>query len=608
MKASQSTSTGAKVSSSLDPGKDPSEGKDGGPNNAETPKSLEPGAPPTKLLKLSSAKPEASKGPAVCLKNVKQKNVVCFTGEKCLFGAMCPWQHDLEKYIATKLPDIGDCCILFSLFGKCRFGITCRFGGAHLGSNFQNLVNDELWAVHKGKSAVKNQHLDKAAAALKEFPFHKSSVYLQCIVKAASMLGIPNVDSKCHLPPVIPSLMPSLAHPKSLASRAGSENLAQKTVGVLTDEDLIRLRPCEKKKLDFRGKLYLSPLAKWGNLPFRRICKRFGADITCSEVISSQDLCQGDLEKCAEFFHRHESEDFFGIQVEGSAPEHMVKCAEFLNERIQVDFVDINAEGPVLFEKGSGSALMMHPNTFENIVRGMDYVSNVPITVKLRSGISLDENLAHTLIPDLHRWGAAMVTLHGRVKESTFRSPADWNYISHCAQIAKPMPLFGCGDIFSFEDVLKAKQTGVSGVMIGRGALVKPWIFTEIKEMRHWDISAQERLDMLKEFTDYGLEYWGTDTNGVEKTRAALVQWLQFLSRYIPVALLEHQPPKFGNKPPNSLSGDYLEVLMSSRKTKDMVKISEMFLGPVSSDFNFSWIQYMNSYELQQDRRQMYML
>nr|XP_060614336.1 tRNA-dihydrouridine(47) synthase [NAD(P)(+)]-like [Anolis sagrei ordinatus] len=551
---------------------------------ADVPKSLEPGAPP---LKLSSTQPETSKRYAVSLnKKVTQLGDVCFTGEKCFFGSECPWQHDRQKYVATKPPDIGDCCILFSLFGKCRYGIACRFGGAHLGPDFQNLVNEELWIVHKGNPTVKN-HLDKAAAVLKAFPFRKSHDYLQCLVKAEMAMRIPSLlDFKSHLPPKIPPLIP----PKSLPSLAGPP----KRVGVLTDEDLIRLRPCEKKKLDVLGKIYLSPLGKWGNVPFRRICKRFGADITCSSLPLPHNLYGWQLENFGESFHRHESEDFFGIQLKGAAPDHMVKCAEFLNDRIEVDFLDIDAADSTFFDTGGGCALMLNPTKFEQIVRGMNYVSNGPITVKLRSGIFPAGNLAHTLIPSLRRWGTAMVTLHGRPKEIPMSEPADWNYISDCAHIARPMPLFGNGDIFSFEDVVKAKKTGVSGVTIARGALVKPWIFTEIKEMRHWDISARERLDMLKDFTAYGLEYWGTDTNGVEKTRAALLQWLHFLCRYIPFGLREHFPPQFGNEHPLFLSGDYLEVLMSSQKETDMVKISEMFLGPVSPGFTFPMEHDMN--------------
>ncbi|EAW69143.1 dihydrouridine synthase 3-like (S. cerevisiae), isoform CRA_b [Homo sapiens] len=116
-------------------------------------------------------------------------------------------------------------------------------------------------------------------------------------------------------------------------------------------------------------------------------------------------------------------------------------------------------------------------------------------------------------------------------------------------------------------------QTGVTGIMIARGALLKPWLFTEIKEQRHWDISSSERLDILRDFTNYGLEHWGSDTQGVEKTRRFLLEWLSFLCRYVPVGLLERLPQRINERPPYYLGRDYLETLMASQKAADWIRI-----------------------------------
>lgn len=95
-------------------------------------------------------------------------------------------------------------------------------------------------------------------------------------------------------------------------------------------------------------------------------------------------------------------------------------------------------------------------------------------------------------------------------------------WFHRCAADAPQLQIIGNGDIFSYIDWEAQMQgSAISTCMIGRGALSKPWIFTEIKERRHWDISATERLDMLKQFCSYGLEHWGSDTKGVETTRSA---------------------------------------------------------------------------------------
>ncbi|XP_042692974.1 tRNA-dihydrouridine(47) synthase [NAD(P)(+)]-like isoform X6 [Centrocercus urophasianus] len=410
--------------------------------------------------------------------------------------------------------------------------------------------------------------------------------------------------------------------PQPTESRRGCPT---KTAGPVTDEDIVKLRSCEKKKLEIQGKLYLAPLTTCGNLPFRRICKRFGADVTCGEMAVCTNLLQGQSSEWA-LLKRHHTEDIFGVQLEGAFPDTMTKCAELLNQTIDVDFVDINVGCPIdlVYKKGGGCALMTRSNKFEQIVRGMNSVSpttglpageqqvelncfssltlpslqvlDVPLTVKIRTGVQEKMNVAHKIIPKIREWGASMVTLHGRSREQRYTRVADWDYIAECAKIASPMPLFGNGDILSYEDADQAMQTGVSGIMIARGALIKPWLFTEIKEQRHWDISSSERFDILKDFTNYGLEHWGSDTQGVEKTRKFLLEWLSFLCRYIPVGLLERLPQKINERPPYYIGRDYLETLMASQNVDDWIKISELLLGPVPTNFTFLPKHKANSY------------
>jgi len=239
--------------------------------------------------------------------------------------------------------------------------------------------------------------------------------------------------------------------------------------------------------------------------------------------------------------------------------------------------------------RGMGAGLAQRANKVQGIVRVMSQQLSCPLTVKLRTGYDMDKPTAHRLIPQLPGWGAAAVTLHGRSRQQRYTKLADWDYISQCAS-ACPAPLIGNGDAFSYEDVDNAlkSETGISSVMLARGALVKPWLFTEVKERRHWDISASERLDMLRGFVRFGLEHWGTDTLGVARTRNFLLEWLSFLHRYVPVGLLERLPCRINERPPTYFGRNDLETLMASSMASDWVKISEMLLGPVPADFHFT--------------------
>ncbi|NXL86673.1 DUS3L synthase, partial [Alectura lathami] len=357
---------------------------------------------------------------------------------KCFFGPRCRFLHDVGAYVAAKPPDLGRSCVLFETFGRCAYGVTCRFAGAHLGDGYRNIINADLAKQWEGRTLVRNNLSKELQQQLrkKKFSFRKAEEYLRSLAKPCSnggkggkALGRSAEDreaSNCTAPedgvgdaPECPVRPEEGGDPKAapLQGPVPAEDEGGgpiQTAGPVTDEDIVKLRSCEKKKLEIQGKLYLAPLTTCGNLPFRRICKRFGADVTCGEMAVCTNLLQGQSSEWA-LLKRHHTEDVFGVQLEGAFPDTMTKCAELLNQTIDVDFVDINVGCPIdlVYKKGGGCALMTRSNKFEQIVRGMNAVLDVPLTVKIRTGVQEKINVAHKIIPRIREWGASMVTVLG---------------------------------------------------------------------------------------------------------------------------------------------------------------------------------------------------
>jgi tRNA-dihydrouridine synthase 3 len=240
------------------------------------------------------------------------------------------------------------------------------------------------------------------------------------------------------------------------------------------------------------------------------------------------------------------------------------------------------------------------------MIKALDQVTDCPVTVKIRTGIKDNKPNAHKLIPRLRDLGVNLVTLHGRSRQQRYTKLADWDYISSCADTLKTIDttttqMFGNGDILSHIEYYKHIQdlANIDGIMIGRGALIKPWIFTEIKERRIWDISSSERFDMLKKYANFGLEHWGSDTLGINTTRRFMCEQMSFLHRYIPAGILEVLPQKMNDRPLAYFGRNELETLMASTNASDWVKLTERILGPAPEDFKFTPKHKSNSYDTQ---------
>ncbi|KIJ63693.1 hypothetical protein HYDPIDRAFT_92327 [Hydnomerulius pinastri MD-312] len=565
-------------------------------------------------------------------------------GAMCEYGAECRFTHDIPSYLAAKPRDIrlppasslatappfvftddtdqpaaegdlsslnfGTTCPCFEEAGECRLGLKCRFLGAHARKDENGvltLVTDE---EKKSRIALTNSELNQVSAeALKllrqrKYPRPITDAYLKEleIANQASTEGKDAPAGEGEKEDTIESGAQSAE--TAITKRAGEATDQTDTPDVPT-------RFSEKKRLHWSGKTYLAPLTTVGNLPFRRLCVSLGADITCGEMGLATSFLTASREEWS-LVRRHPSETTFGVQLAGSKPSTMVPTAEILGREFAggIDFVDINCGCPIdlVFRTGSGSALLDAPAKLGKIIAGMSRaLGEIPVTVKLRTGVKDGRNTSHKLMPRLSsEWGVGCITLHGRTRQQRYTKLADWGYIKQCVDAVRareadeglpPVPIFGGGDCFSSSDYWSnVDSTGVDGIMIGRGALIKPWIFTEVKERREWDISSRERLELVRKYAEFGLTHFGTDTAGVNTTRRYLCEALSFNYRYVPIGLLERLPGRINDRAPAFKGRDELETLLASPNSQDWVKISEMFLGPAPETWSFTPKHKSNAY------------
>ena len=569
-----------------------------------------------------------------------------FSKGACTFGDKCRYSHNVESYLRAKQPDLpGTCPFIAAGKDKCPHGIMCRYLGTHppVPDTEENkllpALTPQTTAELKERNAAPGVNEGVLELPVPESPggpfgpddeinqfcgwlkvrLRKGQVRFD---KADALLKELGVESSWRYGKEGDEKLRKKWEKKDVVNPgegAGDETREDDDEGggkrSKIDPDNaaegvdVKLRSVEKKTIDFRGKLYLAPLTTTGNLPFRRICKRYGVDITCGEMAMVTNLLQGQPAEWA-LLRRHPSEDIFGAQVCGGYSDSMSRCMQLLEDEVVskggLDFIDINMGCPIdlVCNKGAGSMLLEKPARMEQLVRASAPLLSCPLTLKTRMGYFDNKRVAHEIIPKMVDWGLAGMTLHGRSRQQRYSRLADWDYINQCAR-ASPIQLIGNGDVFSYHDYVKnVEGQGVATCMIARGALIKPWIFTEIKERRDWDISATERLDMLKDYAAFGLEHWGADARGVANTRRFLLEWLSFLHRYVPVGLLERMPVGIHQRPPNYVGRSDLETLLSSPNSEDWVKITTMLLGPTPDNFSFQPKHKSNAYSKESDQVQ----
>ncbi len=270
--------------------------------------------------------------------------------------------------------------------------------------------------------------------------------------------------------------------------------------------------------------LALAPMAGITDLPFRLICRRLGCGMTVSEMVSAKGLLYKNV-KTTEMLRIDDGERPTAIQLFGSVPEELAEAARMV-EASGADMIDFNMGCPVpkIVNNGEGSALMKQPQLAHDILAAMVKAVKIPVTVKFRAGWDDSSRNAVEIAKAVEAAGVSAVAVHGRTRQQFYEGKADWGIIAEVKQAVK-VPVFGNGDIFTVEDGLRMlAETGVDGLMIGRGADGNPWIFRELAavlrgEERPAAPSLQERLAQAAEHLDMLIDYKGEHISVKEMRR-----------------------------------------------------------------------------------------
>ncbi len=293
-----------------------------------------------------------------------------------------------------------------------------------------------------------------------------------------------------------------------------------------------------------RNNLALAPMAGITNSAFRSLCIEGGAGLVVSEMVSAESIRYGN-KKSLKLLEICPSEHPIAMQIFGADPEGMAVAARFASE-LGADIIDINAGCPVkkVLRSGSGAALMKEPSILEAIIKKTVKAVKLPVTVKIRCGLTSGEVISPRLARVIEGAGASAITLHGRAASSFHTGPVDYDAMAATAAAVR-IPVFGNGGVRTAADACKILETGCAGVAIGRAAVENPSVFLEIAESlrgssrdikpdaslcaaKHTGgiVDFARRINLFIRFLELNTALYGGD-EGVVRARKLVGYWLK---------------------------------------------------------------------------------
>jgi tRNA-dihydrouridine synthase B len=279
------------------------------------------------------------------------------------------------------------------------------------------------------------------------------------------------------------------------------------------DSDMVNLG-----KISLPGPMLLAPIAGFTDSPFRRIARWHGAGLVVTELVSAEGIVRSGR-KTMELLHFTDEERPIAVQIFGNDPAHMSEAAATV-EDLHPDLIDINMGCPVrrVCASGSGAALLLEPKRVSEIASSIVKRVRIPVSAKIRIGWDSESVNYLDTVRALQDGGVSLIFVHGRTRDQQYGGRADWDAIRDIVQISS-VPIVGNGDIRTHEEArARMESSGCPAVMIGRGAIGNPWVFSGEKP------SVGEIVDGIKRHLDLMIGYYGD--RGIVLMRKHLVRYI----------------------------------------------------------------------------------